>query len=97
MVQMLRKKFGKNFDPNIFAEMRLAISPKDSWRAVCEANNIRAYTNFMMTWPTYSADAKKKINELKYPPYVRKLFYGLAWAAWGGLILLIFYIIASER
>jgi hypothetical protein len=74
MVQVLRKKFGRNFEPNIFAKMRLAISPTDSWRIAWEANTIRSYTNFMLMWPMYSAPAKKKINELKYPPHLRKLF-----------------------
>jgi hypothetical protein len=97
MVQVLQKKLGKNFDPNVFAKMRLVISPQEAWRAVCEVNTIRSYTNFMMTWPTHSADAKKKISELKYPPSLRKLGVGLAWAAWDGLILLVLYIIAASR
>jgi hypothetical protein len=97
MVQVLRKTLGKKFEPNIFAKMRLAISPQEAWRVVCEVNTSRSYTNFMMTWPTHSADAKKKINELKYPPYLRKLGAGLAWAAWGGVILLIVYIVTAER
>lgn len=96
MVQVLRKTLGKKFDPNNFAKMRLAISPQEAWRVMCEVNTIRSCTNFMMTWPTHSADAKK-MNELKYPPYQRKLGAGLAWAAWGGLILLVFYIITAER
>jgi hypothetical protein len=97
MVQVLRKEFGKDYEPNIWAKMRLAMSPIDTWAGACEANTIRSYTNFMLIWPMYSAHAKKKINELKYPPHLRKLFRVIAWAAWGGLILFVFYIIAAER
>jgi hypothetical protein len=42
-------------------------------------------------------DAKKQINELKYPPHLRRLFSALLWAAWGGLILFIFYIVSAQQ
>jgi hypothetical protein len=95
MVQVLRKKLGKTLDPNIFAKLRLAISPQEAWLAVCKENTVRSYTNFMMTWPTYSAEAKRKISELKYPPHVRRLGTRLAWTVWGGSILLVFYFIIA--
>jgi len=97
MVPILRRKLGRNYEPNAYAKLRVGFSPQETWSAASEGNTIKSYTNFMRVWPTFSQHAEKKIRDLKYPPHVRKLFSLLAWAAWAGVLLLILYVITAER
>jgi hypothetical protein len=57
------------------------------WRAACEINTKEAYNRFIEVWPTLDLQAQKKISELRFPPYVRKLMGRLGWVLWGALAL----------
>jgi hypothetical protein len=87
MVQVLRQRHRKGFDPNKYAAARIKYPAPGLWRAACEINTKEAYTNFMAVWPSLDAQAKKQIKELRYPPHVRKLVSSIGWMLWGALAL----------
>lgn len=87
MVQVLRDRLGKRFDPNKYAAERIKYPAADLWRAAGRINTRDAYKRFIEVWPTLDAQAKQKIGELRYPPYVRKLVGRLGWVLWGALAL----------
>ena len=89
MVQALRERHGKNFDPNKYAAERIRFPTADLWRAACKMNTKEAYSRFIEVWPTLDSPAKRKIGELRFPPYLRKLASNILWIAWGALALFV--------
>ena len=87
MVQALRERYGKRFDPNKYAAERIKFPAADLWRAACKMNTKEAYDRFIEVWPTLDWHAKKQIKELRYPPQVRKLVGRIGWMLWGALAL----------
>jgi hypothetical protein len=87
MVQALRERHGKRFDPNKYAEERIKFPVASLWRAACEINTKEAYNRFIEVWPTLDLQANKKISELRFPLHVRKLMGRLGWVLWGALAL----------
>jgi hypothetical protein len=59
-------------------------------------NTIEFYNQFMETWPydllRYSA--KQRIEQIKYPPFLRWLRSHFWWIVWGAFALLVIGIIA---
>jgi hypothetical protein len=95
MVQVLRERHGKQFDPNKYAAERVAIPPGAAWFTARVANTKTAYTKFMEVWPTLDWHAKQQIKELRYPPYVRKLVSNIGWMLWGALALCVIGIVLA--
>jgi hypothetical protein len=87
MVQALRERHGKRFDPNKYAAERIKFPAASLWRSACEINTKEAYNRFTEVWPTLDWHAKKQIKELRYPPHVRKLVSSIGWMLWGALAL----------
>ena len=87
MVQALRERHGKRFDPNKYAAERIKFPAASLWRSACEINTKEAYNRFIEVWPTLDWHAKKRIKELRYPPHVRKLVASIGWMLWGALAL----------
>jgi hypothetical protein len=85
MVEVLRQRYGKRYDPNKYASERVAMPATTAWRLACKANNVDTYAKFMEVWPNYTSLAKLRIKELKYPylPYLRKAILRFGWIAWG--------------
>lgn len=90
MVQALRERHGKRFDPNKYAAERIKFPAADLWRAACKINTKDAYSRFAEVWPTLDSHAKEKISELRYPPHMRKLVGHVGWVLWGALALCCF-------
>ena len=89
MVQVLRERHGKQFDPNKYASARIAYPVADLWRTARAMNTKEAYTNFMAVWPTFDKDAKYQIRQLRYPAGLRKFVSRLLWLAWLALALIV--------
>lgn len=87
MVQVLRERHGKRFDPNKYAAERIKFPAASLWRAACKINTKEAYSRFIEVWPTLNSHAKKKIGELRCPPHMRKLVGRVSWVLWGALAL----------
>jgi hypothetical protein len=87
MVQVLRKRHGKHYDPNKYASERIAIPAESAWRTARAVNTKAAYVRFVEVWPTLDWQAKKQIKELRFPPHVRKFVSGLLWFGWTSLVL----------
>jgi hypothetical protein len=85
MVQVLRERRGKRYEPNKYASERVAVPAADAWRAACAVNTVERYTEFREVWPTLSWYAEKQIKDLRYPPHLRDL---TMWAAWGAAALI---------
>jgi hypothetical protein len=106
MVRLLCKQYGKQFDPNKYASQRIGSpgafagmvksAPWEALRAADAENTVEAYTKFMETWPYvwFTAHAKRRIREIKYPPFLRWLVSHFWWIVWGAFIVLAFGIIA---
>jgi hypothetical protein len=87
MVQVLRQRYGKRYEPNKYASERIAVPMATAWRLAREADSVEAYTKFMEVWPTNSPKrtlrsdhffllqwyARQRIKVLKYPLYLRKI------------------------
>jgi hypothetical protein len=98
MVQLFRKRYGKQFDPNKYASDRIGAPGSSIWEALRvanEKNTIEGYTKFMETWPYvwFPAYARERIYEIKYPPFVRWLRSHFWWIVWGAFILLMVGVI----
>jgi hypothetical protein len=63
MVQILRERHGKRFDPNKYAAERVKFPAARLWRAACEINTKEAYSRFIEVWPTLDSHGKEKISE----------------------------------
>jgi hypothetical protein len=87
MVQILRERLGKQYEPNKYAAERIAVPVEQAWLAACAANTVASYADFMEVWPTHSWYAEKQIKELRYPPRLQKLLSGLGWILWALLFL----------
>jgi hypothetical protein len=88
MVQVLRQRYGKRYEPNKYASERIAVPVATAWGLACEADSVEAYTKFMEVWPdtnsqhrTLRSDqllllmrwyARQRLKVLKYPLYLRK-------------------------
>jgi hypothetical protein len=106
MVRLLRKQYGKQFNPNKYASERIGSpgafagmvksAPWEALRAADAENTVEAYTKLMETWPYvwFSAHARQRIYEIKYPPFVRWLRSHFWWIVWGAVVLLSIGIIA---
>jgi hypothetical protein len=96
MVRLLRKRYGKQYDPNKYASERIKGSIWDALRAANAENTVEAYTKFMETWPYvwFPAYAKERIKEIKYPPFLRWLLSHSWWIVWGAVILLAVVVVA---
>ena len=51
MVRLLRKQYGKQYDPNKYASERIAVPIMDALRAANAENTVESFTKFMETWP----------------------------------------------
>ncbi len=97
MVQALRERHGKRFDPNKYAAERIKFPAASLWRSACGINTKEAYSRFIEVWPTLDWHAKKQIKELRYPPHVWKLVSRIGWVLWGALVIgIVFAVIASR-
>jgi hypothetical protein len=95
MVQVLRERHGKRYEPNKHASERIAVPVASAWRAACATNTVASYTKFIEVWPTFHWQAKKQIKELRYPPYMQKLVAALGWVLWGSIALCIIGVVIS--
>lgn|SRR5262249_32988305 len=84
MVRVLRERHGKRCEPNKRASERITVPAATAFEAALKTNTLESYTRFMEVWPVYSWYAKQRINEIKYPPYLRK---GVYWTCWGAAAL----------
>jgi hypothetical protein len=65
MVKVLQKKFGKKYEPNAYAKLRVGFTPEETLQAACTGNTLKSYKNFMAICPTLSPPAEQKLRELR--------------------------------
>src|SRR5262249_13964688 len=90
MVEVLRQRYGRGYEPNKYAAERIAIPVATAWRSACEANSVESYSKFMKVWPTHRFDAERRIRDLKY-----KAVAPYFWVVWAALVLFIAYFVAA--
>lgn len=101
MVDELRRRYGKTYDPNAYASERVRASALGAWRMALADDTIAAHKHFREVWPTATllvAMAEHRIKELNRPPLLRaifKLLPKLFWVLWGTIILLFAAIIVN--
>jgi hypothetical protein len=65
MVKVLQKKFGKKYEPNAYAKLRVGFTPEETLQTACTGNTLKSYKNFMAICPTLSPPAEQKLRELR--------------------------------
>jgi hypothetical protein len=72
MVQLLRERHGKRYDPNRYASERISVPARKAWADAKAQNTVQAYRRFKEVWPMYGGHADRSISLVRYPPFLRK-------------------------
>src|SRR5262249_44368978 len=67
MVDILRAKYGRNYDPNAYARNRAGTTDQAAWQKARTQNNEAAYRTFIEVWPHsgLTTEAKVKLYEIE--------------------------------
>jgi hypothetical protein len=93
MVNLLRKRLGRKYEPNKWASVRTTIPWETAWREVQADDTLALYKRFVEIWPGYHGLAEKRLWELKHPvlhPVLEMLNARLNWFCYGLVVFLVF-------
>ena len=51
MVEILRRKRGRRYDPNLYARQRAGTTDRAAWKKALSENTLEAYQAFIQIWP----------------------------------------------
>jgi hypothetical protein len=94
MVRKLQGQFGKDFDPNINANLRLLVSPLEAWNIACKGNSQISYENFKRLWPIYGSIAQEKIQDLRMPRWIRDALWNWSPLAVVAILFAVIFLFA---
>jgi hypothetical protein len=97
MVALLKARHGKLYEPNQYAADRIATPAREAWQIACATNTKGSYKKFKEVWPTLSSYSDARLNQLRFPPLLRKFTSAFSVVLWAGcLIFLLVAVIATN-
>jgi hypothetical protein len=94
MASALRNRLGQQYDPNRYANERVAMRVADAWDKAQAVDTLQSYGHFVEVWPTQSPLVEQRIRELKHPRLVKMKVY-LYWVYYGFWALVVSLVVIA--